>query len=61
MRLVDHEQLIFRQERLGLHADPFTILKLRTMPDIHEQTDSNGIYNPGATFPDRQVGAVKPR
>ncbi len=45
VRLVDHEQPIFRQERLGLHANPFTILKLRTMPGVHEQTDSNGRYN----------------
>ncbi len=40
VRARDGSPILFRQERVGLHGRPFTILKFRTMvPDAEEQLD----------------------
>jgi lipopolysaccharide/colanic/teichoic acid biosynthesis glycosyltransferase len=45
IKVIDHEEPVFRQQRIGYQAKPFTVYNLRTMPGVPEHTDSNGRYN----------------
>ena len=52
IRLRDGAPVFFRQQRVGLHGRPFTVVKFRTMvPDAEEQLaeleDRNEITRPG--------------
>ena len=40
VRLTMGRPVLFRQVRPGLHAQPFTMLKFRTMTDAHDATGS---------------------
>ncbi len=45
VRVIDGVNPLFIQQRLGLNNELFNIYKLRTMPNVHEDTPSGGLHN----------------
>jgi putative colanic acid biosynthesis UDP-glucose lipid carrier transferase len=55
VKYIDHERPVFKQRRIGVDGEPFTIFKLTTMPGASEDTHSNGRHDDPCRSPLGQV------